>query len=252
MDAATQSIIVVIAHPIAGNPTQLAVERALAAMELDWRVLSLDVRSEDVSTAMQGFSVTGIAGVLIDASLRDAATNWYRETVDSESGPIDCLYRDKTGKFAGENQQRQWISDLIGAATEEESDSQPRIWFGESLAESVVDTDQFPTEPAVAPLDGEIAENVKWIALSEAANEPVELEVEEWPKNDGSIGVIDLSNNSFTEGHPDLGKIDDLGYRTVDFCERKIGTLQRCLKRWTGSEPSAEVLRDAIEEYLGV
>ena len=248
MDAPTQSIIVVIAHPVAGNPTQLAIERALASMELDWRVLSLDVKPADVPVALQGFDVTGIAGVLVDPSLREAATAWYRETIDDQSAPIDSLSRDESGKFAAANQQKRWTSDLIGPP----SDDEARIWFGESLCDAVIDTELFPGESAIAPLDIEVLENLKWIALGDGSNGPVELDVDEWPKNDGSTRVIDLTTHSFTEAHPDFRKIRKLGYDVIGFSERKIGALQGCLRRWTGSTPEAEVLLDAIEKYLGV
>ena len=62
MDASTEPIIAVIGHPIAGNPSQFAVERALQSMDFDWRVLSFDVLPEDVASALEGFAVTGIAG----------------------------------------------------------------------------------------------------------------------------------------------------------------------------------------------
>ena len=48
MDGTTEPIIAVIGHPIAGNPSQLALERALRAMDLDWRVLSFDVKPDDM------------------------------------------------------------------------------------------------------------------------------------------------------------------------------------------------------------
>jgi hypothetical protein len=252
MDAVTQSVIVVIAHPIAGNPSQFAVERALKSMELDWRVLSFDVRPDDVPAALQGFAVTGIAGVLIDPSLQAAASDWYQATGAEESGTIDCLYRDEARKFVGVNQQRRWLSDLIGQTPSEDSEAGGRIWFGESLSDSVVDRDSFPSEPAFVPVDPETIKDIKWIALSEGVNGPVELEVDEWPENDGAVHVIDLTSGRFLADHPELSAIAALGYRTINICDRKIGVLQRCLQRWTGSGPSADVLRDAIEEYLGV
>jgi hypothetical protein len=162
------------------------------------------------------------------------------------------LYRDEARKFVGVNQQRRWLSDLIGQTPSEDSDAERRIWLGETLSDSVVDRDSFPSEPAFVPVDAETIKDIKWIALSEGVNGPVELEVDEWPENDGAVHVIDLTSGRFLADHPDLSAIAELGYRTINICDRKIGVLQRCLQRWTGSEPSAEVLRDAIEEYLGV
>ncbi len=263
MDAPTQSIIVVIANPIAGNPSQFALERALKSMDLDWRVVSFDVAPEDVPAALEGFAVTGIAGVLIDPSLQQEVATWYRDSPDHDDSPdhehterelqtIDCLFRGDDGKFVGINQQRDWLKDRIEQVAIEDPEVAERIWLGESLDESVVTVEQFPAEATAVPANVEILKNAKWIALTDGPNGPVELEVDDWPENDGSTNVIDLCGGDFMAGHPDLKRISDLGYHTINCCDRKIGMLQKCLNQWTGSEPSSEVLQDAIEEYLGV
>jgi hypothetical protein len=251
MDAATESIIVVIAHPIAGNPSQFALERALRVMELDWRVLSFDVRPEHVATAIEGFAVTGIAGVLIDPSLEATATAWYQSNVDSGVLSVDCLYRrdsntDKTHPFAGLTEQREWVDGQIQIFLGEAEKQPTRIWFGQILDDILVDVDRFPAQ-SESPGDTAAIKTAKLIALTEGEYGPVELDEEEWPENDGTTLVIDLSN-----GHPRFKTISDLGYRVISAGDRRIGTLQRCLKRWTGCDASADVMRDAIEEYLGV
>ncbi len=251
MDAATESIIVVIAHPIAGNPSQFAVERALRSIDLDWRVLSFDVLPEHVAIALDGFTVTGIAGVLIDSSLEAAATAWYQAKVDSNVVSVDCLYRrhtptDQTDSFIGVTEQRQWLDDQIRNFLGETAEQPPGIWFGHVLDDMLVNVDRFPAQSEI-PGDAEAIRRAKLIALTDGENGPVALEEEEWPENDGSTLVVDLSG-----GHPEIAAIADLGYRVISAYDRRIGTLQRCFNRWTGSDASAEVIHDAIEEYLGV
>jgi len=271
---ATEPILVVIAHPIAGNPTQFAVERALRSMNLEWRVLSFEVQPENVAAALDGFAVTGITGVLIDPSLQKAVSDWYRSKVETETDsetkicPIDCLHRDEDNQFIGIDQQREWLNEQINAQKadpDEASDPDQalgRIWFGESLDGTSVDADRFPSLPEASPADPEIIENTTLIAVTNGQNGPVELGEQEWPENDGSTLVIDLSDRSMKGvsgngdeikgGHPGLETIEDLGYRVISVCDRKIGTLQRCLSLWTQSDVSSDVIRDAIEEYLGV
>lgn len=251
MDAATESIIVVIAHPIAGNPSQFAFERALRALELDWRVLSFDVRPEHVAAAVEGFAVTGIAGVLIDPSLEAAATAWYQGTVDSGVLSVDCLYRpdsaiSKTHPFAGVTVQREWLDQQMQSFLGEVEESPKRIWFGHILDDILVEVDRFPAQ-SENPGDTTSIKDAKLIALTEGENGPVELDEDEWPENDGSTLVIDLSS-----GHPKIERISRLGYRVISVSDRQIGTLQRGLKRWTGADVSVDVMRDAIEEYMGV
>ena len=75
----------------------------------------------------------------------------------------------------------------------------------------------------------------------------VALEVEEWPRDDGSTIVLDLSN-----GHPEGPRISQLGYRFVSVLDQRVGTLQKCLQHWTGMSVRTEIIHDAIEEYMGV
>ncbi len=269
MDVATESIIVVIAHPIAGNPSQFAVERALRAMNLDWRVLSFDVHPDDVPAALDGFAVTGIAGVLVDPSLQLAATGWLRsKTGDQAIDLIDCLFRnpaaaDPLNPFKGLFQQRIWLDqqiqsglahpgdDALGEETLRQAVAQG-VWFGETLEGTAVDPRHFQSEPSFLLTDVEFIRREKLIALTRGHNGPIELEQEDWPNNDGSTMVIDLSSESFSGGHPELDAIADLGYHVVTVLDQKIGTIGRCLNQWTGLHAPAEVIRDAIEEYLGV
>ncbi len=262
MDETTEPILVVIAHPIAGNPTQFATERALRSMKLEWRVLSFDVQSEDVAAALDGFAVTGIAGVLIDPSLQAAASDWYRSKTETDSGPIDCLFRDPgkhdgRNEFSGVHQQRAWLDEQIAGLNLDADQTDQRLWYGDSLQPTLVDVNQFAALPAELPANPEALKHAKLIALTARQGGPLELEEQEWPPNDGSTLVIDLTSGDIRGGNdnrqrPDMKKIEDLGYRVITVCDRQIGTLQRCLQRWTGSDPSAEVIRDAIEEYLGV
>lgn len=251
MDAATESIIVVIAHPVAGNPSQFALERALHALDLDWRVLSFDVRPEHVATAIEGFAVTGIAGVLIDPSLEAAATAWYQSTVDPGVVSVDCLSRrqpphGETHPFAGVTAQREWLDERIQEFLSDAGEPRRQIWFGEILDDILVDVDRFPAQ-SETPGDAAVVREAKLIAVTEGQNGPVDLEEDEWPEDDGSTLVVDLSS-----GHPRIHEISNLGYRVITVSDRQIGTLQRSLRRWTGAEASVEVLRDAIEEYMGV
>jgi hypothetical protein len=253
MDAPTESIIAVIANPIAGNPSQLALERALQSMQLDWRIVSFDVAPTDVATAMDGFAVTGIDGVLIDPTLRSPATEWYRAKIDADSDPIDCLYRDlqsadKTQQFVGAFQQRDWLNEQIDLWLGDSKDEPQSIWFGQSLHERPINQRRFPDQ-AATPGDPSVIRNASLILL---ADEHGGLEEQDWPPNDGSTLVVDLSHAGFRVDHPHLATITSLGYRLITARDRKIGTLQRCLRQWTGRDPSIEVLSDAIDEYLAV
>jgi shikimate dehydrogenase len=67
---ALQEIIVVLAAPAAGNPTQYLLERALAAAGLDWQVVTCDVAPERVAEAVAGAGAMGFRGCLLSGPLR--------------------------------------------------------------------------------------------------------------------------------------------------------------------------------------
>ena len=76
---------------------------------------------------------------------------------------------------------------------------------------------------------------------------PPELELDEWPANDGSTVVIDLSNC-----HPSQSRIKELGYQVLTDFDLQIGILKRAVQKWSARQVDAAVIRDAVEEYLGV
>jgi hypothetical protein len=216
--------------------------------------------------------VTGIKGVIIDRSLAKEAQQWYSQQSGSDQSVIDCLTRDADSKLVGQYEQRVWVDEQISR-----HGGQRLVWIGERLDSTPASGDGFQ-EHLTAPKNiAELAADADVIVISTSSGAPtepgtpteprdptesgaptepvvptdagaaIELDADDWPVNDGSTLVIDL-----TDDHPEIAKIKQLGYRVLGENERRIGTLQRCLHRWTGKFPAAEVIHDAIEEYLSV
>ncbi len=247
MDGTTEPVVAVIGHPIAGNPSQFAFERALRAMEFEWRVLSFDVSPETVAAALDGAEALGFRGVFIDPSVADAATLWCR-TRQPEADRIDCLFREQRGPFQGENEQRAWIADAVRLHSEKLGrEIQRRIFLGEQVDASLISREADSNDPTSAPPDPDEIAEADIVFVSGSAGGPVPLEVDEWIPSGGGTLVVDLS-----DGHPEIAKIQDLGYQVLSLQQRRIGTLARCLQRWTGSDPASDVIHDAIEEYMAV
>lgn len=57
-----QGLVGVFGHPVAENPTQAMIEPAFAAMGLDWRYLTVEVRPEDLAEAVRGARAMGWKG----------------------------------------------------------------------------------------------------------------------------------------------------------------------------------------------
>lgn len=248
MDGTTEPIIAVIGHPIAGNPSQFAIERGLDSMGLDWRVLSFDVHPENIAAALEGFKVTGIAGVLIDASIRDVASKWYAAKHVSASldggavREIDCLYRDEQLELIGSNEASDWLLDSIVDRIDKQ-----RLWMGKR------DVTLITPDEGYVSVTAERLPDAKLIVVGPYDDDETALiEAGEWPVGNDSITVIDLSSDTWPTETFDADVLSELGYNVINIDHIRIGTLSRMLARWTGKTCSNDVLADAIEEYLGV
>lgn len=249
MDGTTEPIIAVIGHPIAGNPTQFAIERAFYALDLEWRVLSFDVELDQVATAFEGFNVTGIAGVIIDPSVISAASAWYRSKSDASHTNdelIDCLFREGTS-LRGTHEQQAWIDGMIANHCAAKGGDAKKLWIGDSPDSLPISHAGFSERPEPMPPNPDSIAAASVIVIGYHTDAAAQLEVDDWPADDGSTLVIDL-----TEGHPDLPAIANLGFNVVSPHQRQVSTIGRCVERWTGRQPPSSVISDAIEEYLGV
>ncbi|TWU54439.1 hypothetical protein Poly51_31580 [Rubripirellula tenax] len=242
MDGTTEPIIAVIGHPIAGNPSQFAIERALAAHQLDWRVLSFDVHPEHIAAALEGFKVTGIAGVVIAPSVMRVAADWYATKTGMPATAIDCLYRDEDLQFRATYEQQAWVDGIMDSHAPAN-----RLWIGDRDDTLPISVDNFSDADFAANPTIETIAAANLIVLAGNVGDITNLDVDEWPSNDGSTVVVDL-----TEEHPYEMAITDLGYQWIGCHQRWVGMLSRCFERWTGIKPTDEVISDAIEEYLGV
>ncbi len=146
MEGTTEPILTILGNPIAGNPSQFAIERALDDMNLEWRVLSFDVREADIPAALDGLEVLGIRGVLVDSSVSRAVANWYAAKHSQQDGAplaIDCLYRDRDGLLRGSCELGDWFTAAEAAKTIAESTQpnagSPQATFDASQADPTVD-----------------------------------------------------------------------------------------------------------------
>lgn len=247
MDGTTEPVVAVVGHPIAGNPSQFALERALKALELEWRVLSFDVAPDRLTTALDGGDALGLRGLLIDTNIADLASDWYRQ-IDPDAEDIDCLYRDPDGRLTGCNAEGDWISHRIASHRQSLGrELQNCIWLGErneklDPRDEACSFSEFTTLP-----DPDLVAEADLIFIAAIEDDAADFEIEDWPQGDATTLIVDL-----TRGHPGLRRIAGLGFPIVSAEQRRIGMLAAAFKRWTGTEPPSDVIRDAIEEYLAV
>lgn len=75
MDGTTEPIIAIMGHPIAGNPTQFALETGFNAAQIDCRFLSIDLPTGKTAAAVAGMDAMNFRGIWVTPSCRKAAAS---------------------------------------------------------------------------------------------------------------------------------------------------------------------------------
>ncbi|MCO8124118.1 hypothetical protein NHH03_20405 [Stieleria sp. TO1_6] len=236
MDGITEPVVLVLGHPIAGNPAQFALERAFASLDLQWRVLSCDVSPDQVADAIAGADVLGFRGLLLDRNLVDA-------TPGGES-PRDLYWRlpDTHDAWQAEDVLAIWLRQMIRDHFDElKKPVGPLLWIGDPNPSFPSEIASEQSQSPIAWASAESIEHADLIAISKS------IVVAEWPVCNDSTLVIDFANPP-----NDADQIRSLGYRVLSREEERIGVLTESFYRWTGQRPGIDVLTDAIEEYLAV
>lgn len=266
MDGTTEPIIAVLGHPIAGNPSQLAIERAFEAMKLDWRVMSFDVTPENLPVALHGLEVLGVRGILLSKNLIREAAQWAAGHLPDQSGPavLDCFYRAPIARsglqgsaaqnsgLLGFDAESQWISAQIHAHLSAKQDDS-------AVSASVIgkihrDLDSLLPEPYRELLKQSLLEpdtasilEADVILIGELDADAVALEIEDASAACPSSLLIDLSGNEAV-----AEALDDFAATVINIDQRRVGMICQCIEKWVGKPAPEEIVIDAIEEYMAV
>lgn len=268
-------------QPVAGNPTQFMMERAFAAAKLDWRYLTLEVPPEKLADAVRGLRAMGFRGGNFTIPHKVAVL----EHLDSLSeaagvmGAVNCVVRDGD-RLVGENtdgkgflqslrtivepaDQRIVILGAGGAARAiavELALARPAELTivnrqparGEQLAQLLVDRLQAPAKFVAWQGDYDVPEgtqiliNATSIGLGAAAAR-VPLNVKTLVPE---MVVADVIFNPPRTRL--LRDAEERGCRTLDGLGMLVNQGVIGFRLWTGVEPDAQVMREALEEYLEI
>jgi shikimate dehydrogenase len=274
-----QPIVCCLGQPVAGNPTQYMMEKAFAAAGLDWRYLTLEVPAEKLADAVKGLRALGFKGANFTIPHKVAVIPLLDELSPAAElmGAVNCVNR-VGDKLVGENtdgkgfvQSLREFGDpagkrmvILGAggaaraiAVELALSGAAHLTIvnrsaerGQSLATLLrervkVQADFVPLAGDYEiPADADVFINATSIGLGDdAARAPVAA---------GSLRpnliVADVVFNPpetwliRTAAQRDCRPLDGLGMLVN---QAIIG-----FKIWTGVEPEAAVMREALEEFL--
>ncbi len=275
-------IVSCMGQPVAGNPTEFMFERAFAAAGLDWRYVTFEVPEEGLEPAVAGMRAMGFRGgnFTIPHKVRVIEHLDGLSTAAELMGAVNCV-NAKDGQLIGENTDgKGFVASLkelvdpqgarvviLGAGGAARAIS---VELGlEGVAEIVVvNRTASRGQELVDLISGrvgipsrlessaerdyaiesgtEIIINATSIGLGDAeARVPLDVETLE-----ASMVVADVVFNP-----PKTRLLRDAaerGCRVLDGLGMLVNQAVIGYRIWTGVDPDANVMREALEEYLGL
>jgi len=266
-------------QPVAGNPTQFMMERAFDAAGLEWRYLTLEVSPASLEDALRGFRAMGFKGGNFTIPHKVAVIPFLDQLSPAAElmGAVNCIHR-QGDTLMGENtdgkgfvQSLRQLTDpsgkkviVLGAggaaraiAVELGMSGVAEITIvnraaarGEELAallnERVKASARF--EPWLGdysvPADTDIVINATSIGLGDA-DARVPLDYDSLRPNMVAADVIFNPPRTVF-----LTEADRRGCKTLDGLGMLVNQGVISFQIWTGTDPDASVMREALEEYL--
>ncbi len=102
---ALQDIVCVFGYPVAGNPTQYMMEQAFARARLDWRYLSFEVPPDRLADAIRGARAMGFRGGNLTMPHKVAVIPYLDDLTESARlmGAVNCWKRQDDDRLLGDN-----------------------------------------------------------------------------------------------------------------------------------------------------
>lgn len=280
--SAIQEIVCVFGQPVAGNPTQYMMEKAFADCGLDWRYLTLEVAPERLADAVLGMRAMGFQGGNLTIPHKVAVIPLLDGLSQAAElmGAVNCINRVEGGRLIGENTDGKGFVQSLRSVTNPEGKKFVVLGAGgASRAISVevalagaarvdvvnrsqtrgaelvkllnerveVPSDYVPwTVDYAVPEDCDVLINATSIGLGDAtARVPVNVDT----LRPGLVAADVIFNPPSTRFLRDAG---ERGCTTLDGLGMLVNQAVIAFEIWTGVTPQAAVMRDALEEFLGI
>jgi len=276
-----QEVVCCLGQPVAGNPTQYMMEKAFAAAGLDWKYLTCEVPPEKLADAILGLRALGFKGANFTIPHKVAVVP-HLDTLSPAAemmGAVNCANR-VGDKLVGDNtdgkgfyQSVREVCDpagmnvvLLGAGGAARAIAVELALAG--VSEITVVNRSAERGQALVDLLSQRT-SVKALLTPLAGNYAITQDAHLFI-NGTSIGQSDNSARVPIDAEslrPELIVADvtfnppqtwllreaaDRGCRTIDGLGMLVNQAVISFKIWTGQEPDADVMREALEEFLEV
>jgi len=276
-----QEICCLMGQPVAGNPTQYVMEQCFARAGLDWRFLTLEVAADDLADAIGGMRAMGFRGAALTTTHKLAVVSLVDELSRAARliGRVNLINR-QDNKLVGENTDgKGLLASLSGIAPAEGKRAVVLGAGGAARAVAielalagaakitVVNRTESRGQELVEVLGGECGIEAELVVLagSYAVPDKIDLVVNATPVGlfnpDARVPIDAASLRAGTivadlVYNPPrtwlLGEAKERGCTTLDGLTMLSNQAMIGFKMWTGVEADAEVMRESLEEFLGL
>ncbi len=276
-----QQICACLGQPVAGNPTQYMMERAFTHHELDWRYLTLEVPPEKLGDAVRGIRALGFRGANFTKPHKVAVIEYLDGTSEAAGlmGAVNCVNR-QGDRLIGENTDGKGFCQSLGGVTDPRGKNIVILGAGGAARAiavelalagagpfTIVNRSEQRGQELVALLNEKTDAEAAFAPWQGAFHVPEEADV---VINATSIGLFDLQArvpvdvDTLREGlvaadvvfnPPETRFLQEAAGRgcvVLDGLGMLVNQGVISFKIWTGIEPDTAVMRDALEEYLGI
>jgi shikimate dehydrogenase len=278
---AIQEVVAVFGQPVAGNPTQYMMEKAFAQVGLDWRYLTLEIAPQGLADAVRGMRAMGFRGCNLTIPHKVEVIKYLDRTSEAATlmGAVNCVNR-VGDELVGENtdgkgfvQSLRGLTDpqgkrvvILGAGGAARAITVEVALAGAAEITIVNRTDQRGQELADL-LNQHVHVASRFVKWEGDYDVPPETEV---LINATSIGLGDGEARlplSVATLEPDMVVADVIfnppetrlirdarqhGCKTLDGLGMLVNQAVIAFKIWSGKDADAEVMRDALEEFLEI
>lgn len=284
MDRTTQPILCCIGESLAGNATQYVMERMMQSLNLDWRVLSVEVEPSDFSTAMAGMRAMKFCAVrVLDPYQSQTASEFFEhDPLAQFIGEVNAVQHGDEGWLAWNSAGQAVLRSLqdcnrFGSPIVLADDSP----MSRSTLVALLQTYKKAERSQNSPLSNRVARFGDWgdeSLVAEQLRDILPNEVLPEPTRDaaGIVGTLENEGEVLPEHvcvigqDPSLnaqvldalsmsaiackliGPISESEYPNVDCIsstELAIRILAVDFESWTGQAADLQLIRDAYEEF---
>lgn len=276
---AVQPILALLAFPVGGNPTQYAVEKAFAQMNLDWRFLSFEVAPEGLSDAVRGMRAMGFHGGSIANPHRRAVLPLLDDAthVATLLGSVNFI-RGVENHLLGDNTEGRGMAEAVrrvadpagkrclvldageagrAVAAEFCSCGAAEVRIADASAEKAVTAaalleGKFQT--AVSPLTWEDGLRVpEDVAIVVRAAQPAQNHAAQQPSLEAASLRAELIVADMAINPAQAWLLREAAQRkcpTVDGLTALVEQIAVDFRLWTTLDPDRQLMREAVEEFL--